>query len=75
MRPIFDPDSTRIRVLLPRLECIDGQQERWEQAVAKFARSDEKKTLVVMEGIVWHDEAKQHYERIFKILEALETIS
>jgi hypothetical protein len=72
MRPIFDPDPNRIRVLLPRLECIDGEQEGWERDVAKFVRSDGKKTLVVMEGIVWYEEAKLHYKRIFRILEVLD---
>jgi hypothetical protein len=74
MRPIFDPDPNRIRVLLPRLECIDGEQEGWEKQVAKFVRSDGKKTLVVMEGIVWYEEAKLHYKRIFRILEVLDAL-
>jgi hypothetical protein len=72
MKPIFNPNPDRIRALLPRLECIDGEQEGWEKQVAKFARSDGKKTLVVMEGIVWYYDAKRHYERIFRILETLE---
>ncbi len=75
MKPIFNPDPDRIRALLPRLECIDGEQEGWEKEVAKFARSDGKKTLVVMEDIVWYYAAKRHYERIFRILEALELSS
>ncbi len=75
MKPIFNPDPNRIRHLLPRLECIDGEQEGWENEVAKFAKSDGKKTLVVMEGIVWYEEAKRHYERIFRILDLLEVFS
>lgn len=70
MKPIFHPDPNRIRPLLPRLEIIDGEKEGWEKKVVSFSKSDTKKTLVVMEDIVWYEAAKRHYNRIFQILEA-----
>lgn len=69
-KPIFNPDPNRIRPFLPRLEIIDGEQDGWEKKVVAYSKSDSKKTLVVLEDIVWYQAAKRHYKRIFQILEA-----
>jgi hypothetical protein len=70
LRPLFRP--TGIKVIVPKTEFINGEVDNWEKDVAKFIKSDNKKTLVVMEGIREYYECKLHYERINRILDQLE---
>jgi hypothetical protein len=70
LRPFFRP--SRIKVIIPKTEFINGEVNGWEKNVAKFIKSDNKKTLVVMEGVRGYEECKLHYERINKILDELE---
>jgi hypothetical protein len=70
LRPLFRP--TGIKVIIPKTEFINGEVDNWEKQVAKFIKSDNKKTLVVMEGVREYYECKIHYERINRILDELE---
>ena len=60
-----------MKVIIPKTEFIDGEKEGWETEVIKFAMSDKKTTLIVMEGIVWYEDCKKHYERINRILDMM----
>jgi hypothetical protein len=70
LRPFFRPNV--IKVIIPRTEFINGEVDNWEEQVAKFIKSDNKKTLIVMEGVREYYECKLHYERINRILAELE---
>ena len=70
LRPLFK--STGMKVIIPKTEFIDGEKDGWEKEVIKFAKSDKKPTLIVMEGIVWYEDCKKHYERINRILDIME---
>lgn len=71
LRPLVNPDPARIRTFIPKTEFINGMQPTWPARVAAYVKSDNKKTLVVMEGIIWPEECRIHYERINTILDAL----
>ncbi len=68
MRPVFNPNPNRIRVLIPKTEFIDGLEEDWESKVAKFVLENNGNKLIVMEGIYWPEEQKIHNDRISRIL-------
>jgi hypothetical protein len=70
LRPFFK--STGMKVIIPKTEFVDGEKEGWEKEIVKFVKSDNKPTLVVMEGIVWYEDCKTHYERINRILDIME---
>ena len=71
MKPIFNPDPNRIRVLIPKTEFIDGLEEDWENKVAKFILENDGNKLIVMEGVCWPEEQKVHSDRINRILDKL----
>jgi hypothetical protein len=70
LKPLFQ--NTGMKVIIPKTEFVDGEKEGWERDVMKFAKSDSKLTLIVMEGIVWYEDCKKHYERINRILDIME---
>jgi hypothetical protein len=71
LRPFINPDPRRIRVTIPKTDFINGMEPNWEGAVAAYVKSDNKKTLVIMEGAIWPEDCKIHYKRINTILDAL----
>lgn len=70
LKPLFK--HTEMKVIIPKTEFIDGEKEGWEREVVKFVKSDNKETLIVMEGIVWYYDCKRHYQRINRILDTME---
>jgi hypothetical protein len=75
LRPLVNPDPARIRTFIPKTEFIDGMQPAWSARVAAYAISDNKKTLIIMEGTIWPEDCKIHYKRINIILDALNELS
>ena len=75
LRPIVNPDPNRVRLIIPKTEFINGEEEGWEQKVVNYIKSDRKRTLVVLEGIHWPEECRIHYERIEKINKILEDMT
>jgi hypothetical protein len=71
LKPIVDPNPDRIRVIIPKMEIINGQEDNWENAVVRYIKSDSKKTLVVMEGVHWPEECRIHKERVDRIIKIL----
>jgi hypothetical protein len=71
LQPFINPDPKRIRVIIPKTEFINGMEPNWPIAVAAYAKSDNKKTLVIMEGTIWPEDCKIHYKRIHSILDIL----
>lgn len=67
-----DPNMRLWRV--PPTVWIDGTQKGWENQVAMFARRDLRKTLIVMEGVHFEEELREHYDRMWTVLDALERV-
>jgi hypothetical protein len=72
LRPVVNPDPNRVRILVPNTCFIDGTLPEWEEAVVKYINQDKKMTLIIMGGIIWYEEQKLHYERIFRIIDVLD---
>jgi hypothetical protein len=72
MRPIFNPDPNRIRVLIPKTEFIDGLEDDWESKVVQFIRETSENKLIVLEGVYWPEEQNIHSNRIKSILQKLD---
>ena len=70
-RPFFRQNTKRLWQV-PPTEWINGTQKGWETQVAMFARRDFKQTLVVMEGVYYEEELHEQYDRIWRVLDALE---
>ena len=69
MKPIFNP--SRICVLIPKTEFIDGLEKDWENKVAKFIIENDGNKLVVLESVCCPEEQQIHNDRINKILDRL----
>ncbi len=65
IRPFFRPGFPW---LPPLLEIVDGLGENWERQVALYILQSTKPVLVVMESVVFPEEAAIHSRRIRRIL-------
>jgi hypothetical protein len=72
LRPLVNPNPNRVRTLIPNTCFINGTVPDWEKAVVSYIKQDKKMTLIIMGGIIWYEECKLHYERIFRIVGMLD---
>ena len=72
LRPMIDPDPSRIRCFIPNTVWVDARNTGWMDKIAHHVLSSHKKTLIIMESIVFEDAWKLHKERIETILDAIQ---
>lgn len=73
-QPFYKHNRNLCMPQVPLTEWIDGMQDGWEMQVVMFAHQDFRKTLIVMDGVHFEEELREHYDRIWKVLDAFERI-